>query len=149
MSVKPIPDGFHSLTPYLVVEDVRNLMKFLKEAFNAQEIHCMDRPDGSVMHAEMRVGDSPIMMGGTMDGFTERTGMLYFYTEDVDAVFKKAVKAGANSIQEPADQFYGDRNAGVEDPSGNIWWIATRKEDVTEEELTARSRAYAKEQGKL
>ena len=136
MEVKAIPDGYHSVTPYLVVPGVAKLLAFLKQAFAAQEIHPpMTRPDGTIMHAEVRVGDSVVMMGEPRDGVTPMPGSLYVYVSDTDAVYKRALQAGATSLTEPADQFYGDRNAGVQDPVGNRWWIATHKEDISPEEL--------------
>jgi PhnB protein len=120
MAVKPIPDGFHSVTPFLTVPGVAKLLDFLKQAFEAQELHRMPRPDGTIMHAEVRIGDSLVMMG----------------------VYKRALQAGATSTSEPADQFYGDRSAGIKDPVGNQWWIATHKEDVPLEEIARRAKAF-------
>lgn len=142
MAVKPIPDGYHSVTPYLVVQGAAKLLDFLKQAFAAQELHRpMLRPDGTIMHAEVRVGDSVVMMGEPMGEHTPMPGSLYLYVPDVDAVYKRALQAGATSLTEPADQFYGDRSAGVTDPVGNRWWIATHKEDVAPEEMAQRAAA--------
>jgi len=142
MAVKPIPDGYHSVTPYLVVQGAAKLLDFLKQAFAAQELHRpMLRPDGTIMHAEVRVGDSVVMMGEPMGEHTPMPGSLYLYVPDVDAVYKRALQAGATSLTEPADQFYGDRSAGVTDPVGNRWWIATHKEDVAPEEIAQRAAA--------
>ena len=142
MAVKAIPDGYHSVTPYLVVPGVAILLDFLKQAFDAQEVHPpMRRPDGSIMHAEVRVGDSVVMIGEPRGEFTSMPGSLYVYVSDTDAVYKRALQAGAISLTEPADQFYGDRSAGVQDPVGNRWWIATHKEDVSPKELTKRAAA--------
>ena len=145
MAVKAIPDGYHSVTPYLVVPGVAQLLDFLKQAFAAQEVHSsMMRPDGTIMHAEVRVGYSVVMMGEPMGEFTPRPGSLYVYVSDTDAVYKRALHAGATSLTEPADQFYGDRNAGVQDPVGNRWWMATHQEDVSPEELAKRAAALHK-----
>ena len=142
MAVKPIPDGYHSVTPYLTIPGVAKLLDFLKQAFEAQELHRMPRPDGAIMHAEVRIGDSRLMMGEPMGGCQPMFGSLYLYVHDVDAVYKRALQAGATSTSEPADQFYGDRSAGIKDPVGNQWWIATHKEDVPPEEIVRRAEAF-------
>src|SRR5262249_28701428 len=127
MPVKPIPEGFHTVTPYLVVNGVAKLVEFLQKAFNAQMIHpMMTAPDGRVMHAEVKIGDSPIMLGEPMGPQQPPVpAMLYLYVPDVDALFKQAIAAGGTSIMEPTNQFYGDRNAGLKDAFGNQWWIGT------------------------
>jgi uncharacterized glyoxalase superfamily protein PhnB len=142
MAVKPIPDGYHSVTPYLTIPGVAKLLDFLKQAFEAQELHRMPRPDGAIMHAEVRIGDSRVMMGEPMGNAQPMFGSLYLYVHDVDAVYKRALQAGATSTSEPADQFYGDRSAGIKDPVGNQWWIATHKEDVPPEEIVRRAEAF-------
>lgn len=141
MAVKPIPDGYHSVTPYLVVPGVATLLDFLKQAFEAQELHRMPRPDGTIMHAEVRIGDSLVMMGEPMGDAPPMLGSLYLYVNDVDTVYKRALQAGATSTSAPADQFYGDRSAGLKDPVGNQWWVATHKEDVSPEEIAKRAEA--------
>ena len=141
MAVKPIPDGYHSVTPYLSVPGVGKLLDFLQQAFEAQELHRMPRPNGTIMHAEVRIGDSRVMMGEPMGDAQPMFGSLYLYVHDVDAVYKRALQAGATSTSEPADQFYGDRSAGIKDPVGNQWWIATHKEDVPPEEIARRAEA--------
>jgi PhnB protein len=147
MAVKPIPEGFHRVTPYLVVREVPKLLDFLKQAFDAQEIMRMPQPDGTIMHAEVRIGDSLIMMGEARGEHKPMPGSLYLYVDDTDATFKRALQAGATSTMEPANQFYGDRSAGVIDPVGNHWWIATHIEDVPPEELARRAEAFMKQQG--
>ena len=142
MAVKPIPDGYHSVTPYLVVEGVVKLIDFVKQAFGATEIERMAAPDGRIMHAEVKIGDSIIMMAESSAQWNPMPGFLYLYVPDTDAVYRQALTSGATSIMEPADQFYGDRNAGVKDFCSNIWWIATRKENVSPEELQRRSEAH-------
>lgn len=141
MAVKPIPEGYHTVTPYLVVPGVAKLIDFLEQAFGAQEKERHARPDGAIMHAEVKIGDSIVMMGEPMGEFKAIPAALYLYVEDVDAVYKRALEAGATSVMEPADQFYGDRNGGVKDPAGNLWWIATHIEDVSPEELARRAAA--------
>ena len=142
MAVKPIPDGFHTVTPYLVVHGVDTLLDFLQRAFNAQQLHSpMMRPDGSIGHAEVKIGDSVIMMGEPMGDMQPMPGSIYLYVNDADAVYQRALQAGATSLMEPADQFYGDRSAGVKDAVGNQWWIATHKEDVPPDEMLKRAKA--------
>ena len=148
MAVKAIPEGYHSVTPYLGVKGVARLIEFLKQAFGAQEVfRPMTRPDGTIMHAEMKIGDSIVMMGEPMGQFGPMPGSIHLYVEDVDATYRRALEAGATSLMEPADQFYGDRQGGVADPVGNHWWIATHREDVSAPELEKRAEAYAKQQG--
>jgi PhnB protein len=139
--VKPIPDGYHTVTPYLVASDAAKLIEFLKKAFDAKELHRSTGPDGSVAHAEVSVGDSRIMIGGGRPGVPPMPCMLYLYVPDTDSLYKSALAAGASSIMEPTNQFYGDRNAGVKDAEGNQWYIATHLEDVAPEELQKRMEA--------
>ena len=106
----------------------------------------MPGPDGRIMHAQVTIGDSVVMMGEPSGEFKPMPGSIYLYVNDTDAVYKRALEAGATSFMEPADQFYGDRNAGVKDPSGNIWFIATRKEDVPPDELARRAEALHSKQ---
>jgi len=145
MPVKPIPEGYHSVTPYLVVKGVAALIDFLKQAFDAREIERMSRPDGTIQHAEVRIGDSVVMMGEATTPWEPMPTMLYLYVSDTDATYQRALKAGATSVQEPADQFYGDRTAAVKDRSGNFWYIATHVEDVSPEEMKKRAAAQAKQ----
>ena len=144
MAVKPIPDGYHSVTPYLTVQGATKLIDFLKQAFEAQEIERITRPDGAIGHAEVKIGDSIVMMGEAGGEWTPMPGAMYLYVNDVDATYKHALQAGAVSTMEPMDQFYGDRSAGVKDPSGNQWWIATHKEDLSPEELAKRAQEAMK-----
>jgi PhnB protein len=137
---KPIPEGYHTVTSYLVVPGVGKLIDFAKQAFGATEVHLSKRPDGTVQHAEIKIGDSIVMMGEGA-GTKNFPGMLHLYVEDVDAVYRLAIQAGAKSLREPADQPYGDRMAGVEDAFGNQWWIATHIEDVMSEEMQQRAKA--------
>ena len=145
MAVNPIPQGYHSVTPYLVVREVPKLLDFLKHAFNAQEIMRMPQPDGTIMHAEVRIGDSAIMMGEAQGEHKPMPGSIYLYVNDTDATYKRALEAGATSQMEPADQFYGDRHASVVDPVGNRWFIATHIEDVPPDELARRAEAFMKQ----
>ena len=146
MSSKPVPHGFHTLTPYIAVKNVPGLISFLKAAFGAKEKHVSALGDGTIMNAVFWIGDSVIMLGELPEGspFGTRSATVYMYVEDADSVYEKAIAAGATSLMEPADQFYGDRNAGVEDAWGNQWWIATHIEDVSVEEIKRRMAAAAK-----
>jgi PhnB protein len=136
--VKPIPDGYHTVTPYLIVEGVPKLIEFLKKAFNAEVVEEI-KVDGMVTHAEVKIGSSMIMMGEARGEHTPMPSMFYLYVEDTDATYKQAVAAGGISVMEPTDQFYGDRNGGVKDHCGNQWWIGTRQEEISKEELQKRT----------
>jgi PhnB protein len=146
MPVNPIPDGYHTVTPYLVVPEAARLIDFIKQAFDAQESVRMARPDGRVMHAEVRIGDSVVMMGDAGEGSPARACMIHLYVPDADATYQRALQAGATAVREPANQFYGDRSGGVRDPWGNDWWIATHVEDVPEEEMRRRAEAVIQQQ---
>lgn len=141
MTVKPIPEGYHAVTPYILVDGASKLIDFLKQTFDAKEKFCMKLNNDKVSHAELWIGDSAVMVADPRPGSETSTGTFYLYVPDTDAVYKKAVQAGAISTLEPVDQFYGDRNAGVKDPFGNTWWIATHIEDVTPEEIEKRAAA--------
>ena len=148
MAVKPVPEGYHTATPYLIVPGVAKVIDFLKRTFEAEEIHeRTSRADGTIMHAEVRIGDSPIMLGEPMGQFQPMPASIYLYVADTDACYQRALKAGAASLMEPADQFYGDRNAGVRDPVGNVWWIGTHIEDVAPEEIARRASERATAHG--
>jgi PhnB protein len=142
MSNARVPEGFHTATPYLAVSDAHKQIEFMKQVFGAEEQLRMPNADGSVGHAELKIGDSVIMTGDA----GELRPMLYVYVDDVDAVFRKALEVGASSLREPADQFYGDRSAQVKDPLGNIWFLATAKEEVPQEEQMRRWQEIAKQQ---
>ena len=146
MAVKPIPDGYHTVTPYLIVPGAAKLIDFLKQAFDARESFRMASPEGRIMHAEVRIGDSVVMMSDTGQEAQPRPCMIYLYVNDVDATYKRALQAGATSLREPANQFYGDRSAAVKDPVGNDWGIATHVEDVPPEEIEKRAEAFMKQQ---
>ncbi|HSD19408.1 MAG TPA: VOC family protein [Anaeromyxobacter sp.] len=147
--VKPIPDGYHSVTPYLIVKDAPRALEFYKAAFGATELMRMTQPDGRVGHAEVRIGDSPVMLADEFPEIGAKSPQtiggtavsLMIYVPDVDAVVGQAVAAGAKLTRPVADQFYGDRIGGVTDPFGHAWFIATHKEDVPPEELARRAAA--------
>jgi uncharacterized glyoxalase superfamily protein PhnB len=146
MAVKPIPEGYHTVTPYLIVEDAQKLIDFLKQGFGAKERFSMPGPDGKIGHAEMQIGNSVVMLADASPRWKPTKTMLYLYVEDTDAVYKKALAAGGKSVLEPTNQFYGDRSAGVEDAFGNHWGIATHVEDVPMDELERRAEAFRKQQ---
>jgi PhnB protein len=142
-NAKQIPNGYHTVTPYLFVHGAERLIDFLKDAFEVQERERIVRPDGGIGHAEVRVGDSVIMLAEASDALKPMPSALYLFVSDTDATYQRALQAGATSLMEPADQFHGDRNAGVQDPFGNQWWIATHVEDVPPEELQQRANAVS------
>lgn len=139
MSVKPIPDGFHSITPYVVVDGAEKLIEFLKKAFDGRVQEIVKRPDGGIGHAEVRIGDSVIMLGDPMGGWKPMPGSFYVYIEDCDTVYKRALGAGAVAVMPLENQFYGDRCGSVRDSFGNHWSIATRIENVSKEEMKRRA----------
>jgi PhnB protein len=139
--VSPIPEGYHAVSPYLIAKDAGGLLEFLRGAFDAEETFRMNAPDGSVSHAEVRIGDSVVMVGEAGEAWPARPSALNLYVPDVDATYKAAVAAGGTSKDEPADQFYGDRRATVVDPAGNQWFIATHVEDVPPDEMERRAKA--------
>lgn len=145
MAVKPVPEGYHTITPYLVVPDAGKLIDFLTRAFGAQEVMRMPDPSGRIMHAEVRVGDSMLMCADATERYPAMTGLYHLYVPDADAAYKAALAAGAQSNREPTNEFYGDRVAQVRDPSGCIWYMATHVEDVSGEEIERRFNAMFKE----
>ncbi len=147
MAVKPIPDGYHTITPYVVVEGAAKFIEFLKQAFDAQVQVRMDMPGGKVAHCEVRLGDSVLMLGDANPQTPPQSVSVYLYVPDVDATHRRAVQAGAKSVVEPSNQFYGDRNSRVRDAWGNTWGIATHVEDVPPEELKRRAEAAVKKSG--
>jgi PhnB protein len=141
VSVHHIPDGYATVTPYLVVPDVLLQLDFVQRAFGAVETLRLPGPDGRITHAEARVGNSTIMMGTPL-GETLKS-QIHLYVEDVDAVFTAALAAGATVVRDVANQFYGDRSGQVQDPNGNFWFIATHVEDVSPDEMHRRMVALA------
>jgi PhnB protein len=142
MSVKPIPAGYHTVTPFLTVAGAVELIEFLKQAFDAREKERVMMPNGALAHAEVILGDSIIMLGEPMGGdCVPMPGSFYLYVADMDAAYQRALEAGATSTMAPADMFWGDRLAAVKDRFGNIWNLATHVEDVSAEELQRRMAA--------
>jgi PhnB protein len=144
MAVKPIPEGYHTITPYLTVKDAAPLLDFLQRALGATTVHVMKGPKGEVSHADLMIGDSHVMVGQAPDPAAVTTAMLYLYVPDCDAAYARAIAAGATSVAEPKTQFYGDRHGAVKDSSGNQWWFATHVEDVEQKELERRAAAAHK-----
>jgi PhnB protein len=143
MTIKPIPDGYHAVTPYLVVDGAETLLDFVKKAFGADETVRMPGPDGRIGHAEVKIGDSIVMLGDAWEEAPARPSTLHLYVVDSDATYNLALEAGGESVREPEDQFYGDRMAGVRDPVGNTWWISTHVEDVSDDEMRRRAQERA------
>lgn len=144
-SVSPIPEGYHSLTPTFVFKDAKKAIDFYKKAFDANQTDLIEH-DGKVMHAEMKIGDSHLMMSDEFpdgDCLAPKDGLgymsLYLYVNDVDKAYKQAVDSGAKSKMEPCNMFWGDRYASVQDPFGYVWQLATRKENLASEEVKKRS----------
>jgi len=144
MAVKPIPEGFHTVTPFLNVKRAAELIRFLENAFGAEEIMRMPGPGGVVMHAEVNIGDSRLMLAEATQS-APSSSSFYLYVGDVDTVYKRAIGAGGISQTEPTDQFWGDRMATVKDSFGNTWSIATHKEDVPPEEMAKRMAAMVRQ----
>ncbi len=152
--VRPVPEGFHTVTPYLAVDDGARAIEFYQNAFAAKEVMRMPGPDGKVSHAEIKIGDSIIMLGPAQANTGVRspqslgssTVSIFLYLEDVDSTFKKALSAGAKEAQPLADQLWGDRYGRLTDPFGHSWSLATHKEDVSSEEMSRRMQEAAKKQ---
>ena len=152
--VKPVPEGFHTVTPYLVVDDGARALEFYQKAFGAKERMRMPGPDGKISHAEITIGDSIIMLGPAQantgvrspESLGSSTVSIFLYLEDVDSTFKKALSAGAKEAQPLADQLWGDRYGRLTDPFGHSWSLATHKEDVSPEEMSKRMQVAIKTQ---
>ena len=141
MSANPVPEGFHTITPYLITDGARQLIEFISEAFHGEVVFRKERPDGSIMHAEMKIGDSLLMLG-EVSKFGPMPASLYLYVPDCDAVYQRAVKVGGVSVFEIMTMPSGERYGAVKDPCGNIWWIATHVEDVPPEVEEKRWREF-------
>jgi PhnB protein len=155
MAVKPVPDGYHSVTPYLIVKGADRAIDFYRKVFRASERMRMDGPNGTIGHAEIEIDDSVIMLADEFPdmGFRSPQSLggagvsLHLYVKDVDACFNQAVAAGAKALRPVQDQFYGDRSGTLEDPFGHVWTISTHKEDLSADEIRKRSEAFIKQQG--
>jgi uncharacterized glyoxalase superfamily protein PhnB len=137
--VKPIPDGYRTITPYMTVPDLPKQLEFIQAAFDGRVTEATPDANGVVRHAEMEIGDSKLMIGQSRAEWPPRPATLYLYVENCDEAYRRAVVAGATSLSEPATMFYGDRHAGVTDAQGNQWWMATHVEDVAPEEMQRRA----------
>jgi uncharacterized glyoxalase superfamily protein PhnB len=138
MPTNPKPQGWHTVTPCIICDNAREVITFLRDGLGGTVKEVIDGPDGGVMHSEVLVGDSMVMVGSASAKYPPMPAMLYLYVDDVDAAHARAVEAGGVSYQEPADQLYGDRTAGVTDPGGNKWHLAVHVEDVSNEEIARR-----------
>ena len=158
-TVKPVPEGYHTVTPYLVVKDAKRALAYYSKAFGAETKMSMPTPDGRIMHAEVRIGDSMIFVSDELLDMAPKikapestggtvTGSIFLYVPDVDVVFKRAVDAGAEVIMPVTDMFWGDRFGKVVDPFGHHWGIATHKEDVTPQEMEKRSAEFTRKMTK-
>lgn len=155
MTIKTIPDGYHSVTPYLSIKGAAQAIEFYKRAFSATELFRLVAPSGEIGHAEIKIGDSPIMLADPCEEGPFRNPQslggssvgLHVYVEDVDTLFVQAVDAGAKAVRPLQDQFYGDRTGTVEDPFGHVWFLATHKEDLAPEEINRRAEALFKQGG--
>ena len=144
--VNPIPEGYHSVTPYLCIDGAADAIEFYKSTFDAEELMRMSGPDGQIRHAEIQIGDSRIMLSDEVAEMNFRGPKsiggspvnIYLYVEDADVVFAKATEAGASVLMPLEDQFWGDRTGTFEDPFGHIWYVSTHQEDLSEEELNRR-----------
>lgn len=149
MAVKPVPDGYHTVTPYLIVDGAAQAIEYYRKAFGASELLRMPDPQGRIGHAEIRIGDSVIMLADEHHEMGYRgpralggsSVSILLYLPDVDTVFQRAISAGGKSLRPVADQFYGDRMGTLEDPFGHVWTIGTHIEDVTPEEMKRRMAA--------
>lgn len=150
MTVKPIPDGYHSVLPYLSVTSASEAIEFYKQAFGAVELFRLNTPTGEIGHAEIKIGDSALMLADPCETGAFRSPQslggtsvgLHLYVKDVDTQFAQAVAAGATVVKPLEDQFYGDRNGTLEDPFGHVWFLSTHIEDLTPEEITKRAETF-------
>ena len=149
-AAKPVPEGYHTITPQLTLDDAAGTIEWYKKALSAEELGRSPGPDGKIMHAEIKVGDSRVMVNDVMMGKGPRElggspASLWLYVNDCDALFSRAVGAGAKISAPMADQFWGDRAGAIVDPAGYTWWIATRKEDFTPAEMQQRANDFFKQ----
>lgn len=150
MAVAPVPPGYATVTPYLIVRGAGKAIDFYQRAFGAVELFRLDGPDGTIAHAEIRIGDSPVMLADGMSGYSDPLTLggsavsFMVYVPDVDAAFARAIAAGATVQRPVADQFYGDRTGTLVDPFGHVWSLGTHVEDVSPEEMNRRMREMMK-----
>jgi uncharacterized glyoxalase superfamily protein PhnB len=139
-----VPPGYHTLTPCFTVDGAMKFLDFLKQTFGAEDIALHQDDEGKLRCGEVRIGDSIIMIFDSVEQWKPMPSQMYLYTKDTDALYNKAIANGAKSIHAPMDMYYGDRSGGIQDAWGNYWWIATRLEDLTPEEIKAREPKTAK-----
>ena len=155
MPVSPIPEGYHSVTPYLVIKNAAAAIEFYKKAFGAVELFRMPAPGSKIRHAEIKIGDSPVMLADEYpdmgfkgpESFGGTPVSLMIYVDDVDKIYPQAIAAGGKELRPLQNQFYGDRSGTLIDPFGHVWMIGTHVEDISEEELAKRAEAAMKEHG--
>ena len=141
MAVKPIPEGYTAVTPYIITKDPDALLQFVKTALGAEITEEHRDGSGRIAHADFTINGAHVMVGGANEQWPEKLGSLMLYVPDADAMYRAALAAGATSVYEPTNHFYGDRSAGVVDPCGVTWWISTHVEDVSREEMERRMKA--------
>ena len=141
--VNPIPQGYGTVTPYLIVHGVPRLIDFLRETFHAEERGRINDKENHVGHAEVKIGNSIVMMADSTPQYSPIPSQLYVYVDNVDDTYMQAMKAGGTTEQEPTTQFYGDRTAAVKDPTGNVWWIATHVEEISPQDMEKRMKDRA------
>ena len=144
-SVRSVPEGFHTVTPFLIAENASKLIEFMNNAFGGELTFILEDENKKVEHAAVKIGNSVIMLADAMDEMEPQTSMLFIYVDNADEVYKKAVQAKAKPVREVLDEFYGDRAGCVKDDWGNTWWIATHIEDVEKDELARRAKQFKKE----
>jgi PhnB protein len=154
-AVRPIPEGYHSITPQITCRDAAKAIEFYKNVFGAVELSRMPDPSGKIMHAELRIGDSRLMLNDEIPGMAVapapaaiHSHSLFLYTENVDSVYKRAVKAGSRADMQPSDMFWGDRYGTFTDPFGHQWGVATHIEDVAPAEIQRRFEEMTKQKSK-
>ena len=147
MAAKHIPEGYNTITPYLIVEGAEKLIEFIEKVFDGTVVMKMEGEKGKIAHAEMKIGDSMLMLADAGEEWKPTQAMLHLYVENTDAVYQKALDAEATSAKEPADQFYGDRNSAVKDSFGNFWGISTHIEDLSDEEIQRRMQSSSQAAG--
>ena len=147
--VSPIPEGFTAVTPFLIANDAQKVIDFATKALGAHTVSCLRHNDGTIWNAELEVFGAKVLIAGAHGDQQAFPAFLYLYVEDADSVFKQAIEAGGEPLMQTSDQFFGDRNAGVMDSQGNVWWIATRKENLSKEELERRANEFEKNKQQL
>jgi PhnB protein len=149
IAAKPLPAGYHTVTPHLITADASRVIEFLQQVFGAVERYRLSGPKGRILHAELYMGDSVIMVAEAAEERTPMPASCAVYVDNVDETYRRAMEAGAQALREPADQFYGDRIGGVRDLAGNYWWIATHIEEVPPDEIKLRAERWLKERTRV